>query len=126
MSITGLITSYWDANLTDLPLWLSEAVDPAYPYAVLTVIGTTPSWDTANGYETTQIQFSIYHTSANDVEELADEVRDGFDWQSLWGYGFVSAQRTSEIGPLLQPEKGKQGQELWGYVINYEIQFERA
>lgn len=126
MSITGLIKDYWDTNITDLPLWLSEAVDPTYPYAVLTVIGTTTTWDSANGYETAQIQLSFYHTSANDVEELADEIRSSLDWGSLWGSGFISAQRMSEIGPLLQPVKGRAGQELWGYTINYDLMFERS
>ena len=126
MSITGLVKTYWDTNLTDLPLWIGEAVDANYPYAVLTVIGTNPTWDTAHGYETAQIQLSFYHTSAEDVEELADDVRSALDWGSLWTSGFISSQRTSEIGPLLQPVKGKLGAELWGYTINYDLMFTRS
>ena len=90
MSLQADVVSYWGGNgsLNPTPLWAGLAPEQtAFPYAILTVISSAPTYVTngpRDGYvEDFQFQISVYDSDPDNALAFAETVRAEFEGQSI-------------------------------------------
>jgi hypothetical protein len=90
----------------------------AFPYAVITPIGLTPSPTTGSGYyEAFSFQISIFDTDPDNVEALANTVGGQFDYKTI-SSSAISCERTN--GPVFTVDPDSP-QRTYHALLEYQL-----